>query len=98
GPARVRMKLSFNWDVVPAYNVIAWLPGSEFPDEWVMRGNHRDAWVFGASDPISGTVAMLEEARAIGELARAGHRPRRTVIFASWDAEEPGLLGSTEWV
>jgi N-acetylated-alpha-linked acidic dipeptidase len=97
GPARVRMNLSFNWDIVPAYNVIARLPGSEFPDEWVMRGNHRDAWVFGASDPISGTVAMLEEARAIGELARAGHRPKRTVIFASWDAEEPGLLGSTEW-
>lgn len=98
GPARVRMKLAFNWDIVPAYNVIARMPGTEFPDEWVMRGNHRDAWVFGASDPISGTVAMLEEARAIGELAKAGHKPRRTVIFASWDAEEPGLLGSTEWV
>ena len=98
GPARVRMKLKFSWDIVPAYNVIARLPGSEFPDEWVMRGNHRDAWAFGAGDPTSGQVAMLEEARAIGELAKAGHRPRRTIMYASWDAEEPGLLGSTEWV
>ena len=98
GPARVRMKLAFNWDIVPAYNVIARLEGSEFPDEWVMRGNHRDAWAFGANDPISGTVAMMEEARILGELAREGHRPRRTIVFASWDAEEPGLLGSTEWV
>lgn len=98
GPARVRMKLAFNWDIVPAYNVIARIEGSEFPDEWVMRGNHRDAWAFGAKDPISGTVAMLEEARIIGELAREGHQPRRTVVFASWDAEEPGMLGSTEWV
>ncbi len=97
GPARVHMKLAFNWDIVPAYNVIARLEGSEFPDEWVMRGNHRDAWAFGANDPISGTVAMMEEARILGELAREGHRPRRTIVFASWDAEEPGLLGSTEW-
>ncbi len=98
GPARVRVKLAFNWDIVPAYNVIARLEGSEFPDEWVMRGNHRDAWAFGANDPISGMVATMEEARILGELAREGHRPRRTVVVASWDAEEPGLLGSTEWV
>ncbi len=98
GPAKVHMKLKFNWDIVPAYNVIARLEGSEFPDEWVMRGNHRDGWAFGASDPTSGQVAMLEEARAVGMLAKAGHRPRRTIIYASWDAEEPGLLGSTEWV
>jgi len=98
GPARVRMKLAFSWDVVPAYNVIAKWTGTDFPDEWVMRGNHRDAWVFGAADPISGTVAMMEEARAIAAAAKAGYPPRRTVVFASWDAEEPGLLGSTEWV
>lgn len=97
GPAKVHLKLRFSWDIVPAYNVIARLEGSEFPDEWVMRGNHRDAWVFGAADPTSGHVAMMEEARVIGELAREGHRPRRTILFGSWDAEEPGLLGSTEW-
>lgn len=98
GPARVHMKLKFNWDLVPAYDVIARLPGSEFPDEWIMRGNHRDGWVFGASDPTSGQVAMMEEARAIGELVKTGWTPKRTIIYASWDAEEPGLLGSTEWV
>lgn len=98
GPARVRLRLQFNWDLAPAWNVIARLEGSEFPDEWVLRGNHRDAWVFGAADPASGHVAMMEEARVIGELAREGHRPRRTLVYASWDAEEPGLLGSTEWV
>lgn len=98
GPARVHMRLKFNWDIVPAYNVIAKMEGSEFPDEWVMRGNHRDGWAFGASDPTSGQVAMLEEARAIGELAKSGWRPKRTLVYASWDAEEPGLLGSTEWV
>ncbi len=98
GPARVHVKLKFSWDVVPAYNVIARLEGSEFPDEWIMRGNHRDAWVFGASDPTSGQVAMLEEARAVGELVKSGWRPKRTIIYGSWDAEEPGLLGSTEWV
>ena len=98
GPARVHMRLKFNWDIVPAHNVIARIEGSEYPDEWVMRGNHRDGWAFGASDPTSGQVAMLEEARAIGELLKTGWRPKRTIIFASWDAEEPGLLGSTEWV
>ncbi|GMQ83001.1 MAG: transferrin receptor-like dimerization domain-containing protein [Rhodothermia bacterium] len=98
GPARVHLKLKFNWDLVPAYDVIARLPGSEFPDEWIMRGNHRDGWVFGAADPTSGHVAMMEEARAIGELVRSGWRPKRTIIYASWDGEEPGLLGSTEWV
>lgn len=97
GPAKVHLKLRFSWDIVPAYNVIATMPGSELPDEWVMRGNHRDAWVFGAADPTSGTVAMLEEARVIGELVKAGWRPKRTIKYASWDAEEPGLLGSTEW-
>ncbi|MEN8374303.1 MAG: transferrin receptor-like dimerization domain-containing protein [Gemmatimonadota bacterium] len=98
GPTRVRLHLEFDWNLEPAYNVIARLEGSVHPDEWVMRGNHRDGWAMGAQDPISGHVAMMEEARAIGELARRGHRPRRSLVFASWDAEEPGLLGSTEWV
>ena len=97
GPARVHLKLRFDWSLKPAYNVIARMEGSEYPDEWVIRGNHRDAWVFGAADPTSGHVAMMEEARVIGELARAGHPPRRTIVYGSWDAEEPGLLGSTEW-
>ncbi len=98
GPATVNVKLKFKWDLQPAYNVIAKLPGSEYPDEWIMRGNHRDAWVFGAQDPTSGHVSMMEEARAIGELVKSGWRPKRTIVYASWDAEEPGLLGSTEWV
>jgi N-acetylated-alpha-linked acidic dipeptidase len=97
GPAKVRVKLEFDWSLQPAYNVIATMEGSEFPDQWVMRGNHHDAWVFGASDPLSGMVVTLEEARAIGELAKTGWRPKRTIKFAAWDAEEPGLLGSTEW-
>jgi N-acetylated-alpha-linked acidic dipeptidase len=98
GPARVHLRLRFDRDLAPAFNVIARLEGADFPDEWVIRGNHRDAWVFGAADPASGHVAMMEEARVIGELAKEGHRPRRTIVYASWDAEEPGLLGSTEWV
>lgn len=98
GPAKVHLKLEFNWDIKPAYNVIATMKGSELPDEWIIRGNHHDAWVNGANDPISGLVALMEEARAIGELAKAGQRPKRTIIYCAWDAEEPGLLGSTEWV
>ncbi|MBA3657576.1 MAG: M28 family peptidase [Gemmatimonadaceae bacterium] len=97
GPAVVHLKLEFNWDMVPLYNVIAKLPGSERPDEWIIRGNHHDAWVNGASDPISGMVALMEEARAVGELAKAGWRPKRTIVYAAWDGEEPGLLGSVEW-
>jgi N-acetylated-alpha-linked acidic dipeptidase len=97
GPARVRVHLEFDWSLVPAYDVIARLEGEEYPDEWVIRGNHRDGWAMGAADPISGHVSMMEEARAIGELAKSGSPPRRTIIYASWDAEEPGLLGSTEW-
>ena len=95
---KVRLKLEFNWDLVPAYNVIARLEGSLHPDQWILRGNHHDAWVVGARDPISGVVAVLEQARAIGELAKTGWRPQRTLVFCLWDAEEPGLLGSTEWV
>lgn len=97
GPAKVHMKLEFNWELTPVHNVIARMPGSEFPDEWIMRGNHRDGWVFGAEDPTSGTVAMMEEARAIGELVKTGWRPKRTIVYASWDGEEAGLIGSTEW-
>jgi N-acetylated-alpha-linked acidic dipeptidase len=96
--ATVRLKLEFNWDIKPAYNVIAKMPGAERPDQWIIRGNHHDAWVNGASDPVSGMVALMEEARAIGELAKTGWRPKRTIVYAAWDAEEPGLLGSTEWV
>jgi N-acetylated-alpha-linked acidic dipeptidase len=93
----VRMKLEFNWDIKPIYNVIAKMPGSERPDQWIIRGNHRDAWVNGASDPISGLVALMEEARGIGELAKTGWKPKRTIVYAAWDAEEEGLIGSTEW-
>jgi N-acetylated-alpha-linked acidic dipeptidase len=98
GPARVHVKLAFDWKLVPAYNVIAKLKGRELPDQWIVRGNHHDAWVNGAADPVSGMVAVMEEARAIGELAKTGWAPRRTLVFAGWDGEEPGLLGSTEWV
>jgi N-acetylated-alpha-linked acidic dipeptidase len=97
GPARVHLRLQFDWDLAPAYNVIARMPGVELPDEWVIRGNHRDGWAMGAIDPISGLVALMAEARAIGRLAEDGWRPRRTLVFAGWDAEEPALLGSTEW-
>jgi N-acetylated-alpha-linked acidic dipeptidase len=98
GPATVHLKLEFNWDIKPAYDVIATMRGSERPDEWIIRGNHHDAWVNGAEDPISGQVALMEEARAIARLAKTGWKPKRTIVFAAWDAEEPGLLGSTEWV
>jgi len=97
GPARVHMQLEFDWKIVPARDIIARMAGTDRPDQWIMRGNHHDGWVNGASDPISGQVAMLEEARAIGELAKGGWRPRRTIIYCAWDGEEEGLLGSTEW-
>lgn len=99
GPsAMVHLKMEFDWKQTPLYNVIATLKGSTNPDEWVMRGNHHDGWVNGAEDPISGMVAELEEARALGELVKQGWRPKRTIIYAAWDGEEPSLLGSTEWV
>ena len=97
GAARVHLKLEFDWKLTPAYDVIARLPGSELPDQWIVRGNHHDGWVFGANDPLSGLVAMLEEARGIAELTKTGWRPKRTLVFCAWDGEEPGLLGSTEW-
>lgn len=98
GKTKVHLKLEFDWKIVPCYDVIAKLTGSEYPDQWVMRGNHHDAWVNGAGDPLSGQSAMMEEARAIGELTKTGWRPKRTIVYAAWDGEEPGLLGSTEWV
>src|SRR5688500_6704030 len=93
----VRMKLEFNWDIKPIYNVIAKMPGSERPEQWIIRGNHRDAWVNGADDPISGLVALMEEARGSSALAKSGWKPKRTIVYAAWDAEEEGLIGSTEW-
>jgi N-acetylated-alpha-linked acidic dipeptidase len=98
GPAKVHMKVASNWDIKRLYDVIGKIPGSTYPDEWVIRGNHHDAWVNGAEDPISGQVAMMEEARAMGELVKQGWKPKRTMIYCAWDGEEPGLLGSTEWV
>lgn len=98
GKAKVHLKVDFNWQLQPAYNVIAKIAGSQFPDQWVIRGNHHDAWVNGANDPISGAAALLEEAKAIGELVKTGWKPKRTLVYCAWDAEEPGLLGSTEWV
>jgi N-acetylated-alpha-linked acidic dipeptidase len=86
-----------NWDQKPLYDVIAVMKGAREPDQWVVRGNHRDGWVFGAQDPLSGQIALMEEAKSLGALARTGWRPARTLIYASWDGEEPGLLGSTEW-
>ncbi len=97
GPARVHLKVSFDWKITPVRDVIARIPGSVYPDEWVIRGNHHDAWVNGASDPVSGLSALLEEARSFGTLLREGWRPRRTILLCAWDGEEPGLLGSTEW-
>jgi N-acetylated-alpha-linked acidic dipeptidase len=98
GPAKVHLKLEFNWDLKPVNDVIAKIPGSVAPDEWIVRGNHHDGWVNGAEDPISGQAPLLEEARALGELLKQGWKPRRTIIYAAWDGEEPMLLGSTEWV
>ncbi|WP_108247327.1 transferrin receptor-like dimerization domain-containing protein [Muricauda brasiliensis] len=98
GPAKVHLKLEFDWQLKPAHNLIATLEGDEFPDEWVIRGNHHDAWVHGASDPVSGMVALMEEARVVAKLAKEGNKPKRTLVYCAWDAEEPGLIGSTEWV
>jgi N-acetylated-alpha-linked acidic dipeptidase len=97
GPAKVHLKLEFNWDTKPVLDVVATMKGSVEPDVWIVRGNHYDGWVNGADDPISGQSGLLEEARAFGELAKQGWRPKRTLIYTAWDGEEPGLLGSTEW-
>jgi N-acetylated-alpha-linked acidic dipeptidase len=97
GAARAHLEILSDWTQKPLYDVIAKLPGSVEPDRWIVRGNHHDGWVFGATDPLSGTIAMMSEAKAIGQLVKEGWRPRRTLIYASWDGEEPGLIGSTEW-
>lgn len=98
GKAMVHLAIKSDWSLKTIYDVIAVMKGSVWPDQWVVRGNHHDGWVFGASDPLSGQVALLAEAKALGELKAAGWRPKRTIVYTSWDGEEPGLLGSTEWV
>ncbi len=95
--APVHLAVKSDWSLKPLYNVVAMLKGSDYPDQWVLRGNHRDGWVFGATDPLSGQVVILEEAKAFGTLAKQGWKPKRTLVYLSWDGEEPGLLGSTEW-
>jgi N-acetylated-alpha-linked acidic dipeptidase len=97
GPAKVHLKLAFDWQVRPLYSVIVRIDGTDFPDQWIIHGNHHDAWVNGASDPTSGNVALMETARGLAELLKTGWKPRRTIVIASWDGEEWGLLGSTEW-
>jgi N-acetylated-alpha-linked acidic dipeptidase len=99
GPGVVHLKVKSKWfPLKTIYDIIAKIPGSVYPDEWVIRGNHHDGWVNGAEDPLSGQSAMLEEARSLGALVKEGWKPKRTIIYCSWDGEEPGLLGSTEWV
>jgi N-acetylated-alpha-linked acidic dipeptidase len=97
GPAKVHLRVGFNWDTKTIYNVIARIPGDAYPDQWIIRGNHHDAWVNGAEDPVSGTSAVLEEARGLAALVRQGWKPKRTIVLCLWDGEEEGLLGSTEW-
>jgi N-acetylated-alpha-linked acidic dipeptidase len=98
GPAKIKMHLKQDYRFRTIWDVIGRVRGSELPDEWVVAGNHRDAWVYGAVDPNSGTAAMLEAVHGVGELLKSGWKPRRTLVFASWDGEEEGLMGSTEWV
>ena len=95
--AQAHLVVQSNWDQKPLYDVIATIKGAQWPDQWVVRGNHRDGWVYGAQDPLSGQTALMEEAKSIGALMKTGWRPKRTLVYASWDGEEPGLLGSTEW-
>jgi N-acetylated-alpha-linked acidic dipeptidase len=97
GPAKVHLKISSNWDIKAINDIIVTIPGSMFPDEWIIRGNHHDAWVNGAQDPLSGVAAEMEELRAYSELMKKGWKPKRTIVYCLWDGEEEGLLGSTEW-
>ncbi|MGD0142434.1 MAG: transferrin receptor-like dimerization domain-containing protein, partial [Rhizomicrobium sp.] len=97
GKALVHLAIKSDWSLKTIYDVIAMMKGSTWPDQWILRGNHHDGWVFGGTDPLSGQVALLEEAKAFGKLAAQGWRPKRTLVYTSWDGEEPGLLGSTEW-
>jgi N-acetylated-alpha-linked acidic dipeptidase len=94
---KVHLAVKSDWSLKPVYDVIGMLRGSTYPDQWIIRGNHHDGWVMGASDPLTGQVALMSEAKALGQLYRQGWRPARTIVYASWDGEEPGLLGSTEW-
>jgi N-acetylated-alpha-linked acidic dipeptidase len=98
GPAKVHMKVLSDWNQKTLYDVVAKIRGTQEPDHWIIRGNHHDGWVFGAADPLSGQVALMAEAKSIGKLVKDGWRPKRTLVYTSWDGEEPGLLGSTEWV
>ena len=97
GPAKVHLKIRSNWDTRPIYDVVARIQGSAYPDQWIIRGNHHDAWVNGAEDPLSGQMCLLEEARAFGQLVKQGWKPKRTIVYCAWDGEEEGLFGSTEW-
>jgi N-acetylated-alpha-linked acidic dipeptidase len=97
GGAKAHLVVKSDWSQKTIHDVVATVPGSEHPDEWILRGNHRDGWVMGASDPLAGHVAMMGEAKAIGALLKSGWKPKRTLVYLSWDAEEPGLIGSTEW-
>src|SRR6266849_7423628 len=97
GPVRLKIHLKQDYRYWPIWNVIGKIPGTKYPNEWVVVGNHRDAWVYGAVDPNSGTAAMLETVHGLSELLKTGWKPDRTIIFGSWDAEEEGLIGSTEW-
>ncbi|HEY5078947.1 MAG TPA: M28 family peptidase, partial [Opitutaceae bacterium] len=97
GPAKVHVAIASDWTQKPIYDVIAVMQGSTYPNQWVVRGNHHDGWVFGAWDPLAGNIAVMAEVKAIGTLAQSGWKPLRTLVYCSWDGEEPGLLGSTEW-
>jgi len=97
GPAKVHLKVKANWDTKTIYDVIVKIPGAVYPDEWIVRGNHHDAWVYGADDPVSAMAAEMEEARGFAALLKQGWKPKRTIIYCAWDGEEEGLLGSTEW-
>jgi N-acetylated-alpha-linked acidic dipeptidase len=97
GPVRVHLKMDIEYDYRTIWDVIGTIKGSEYPNDMVISGNHRDAWVYGAADPGSGTAAQLEAVRGVGQLLKGGWRPKRTILFASWDAEEEGMVGSTEW-
>src|SRR5229473_2107709 len=97
GPVKVKIHLKQDYRYYPIWDVIGKIPGTKYPNEWVVIGNHRDAWVYGAVDPNSGTAAMLETVHGLGELLKSGWKPKRTIVFGSWDAEEEGLIGSTEW-
>jgi N-acetylated-alpha-linked acidic dipeptidase len=97
GAAKVHLLVKANWDTKPVNDVIVTIPGSQYPDQWIVRGNHHDAWVNGSQDPVSGMSPEMEELRAFSELLKQGWKPKRTIVYAAWDGEEPGLLGSTEW-